>query len=109
MFSSFLHLQIVRLGGDQIVGCVAFAFGFLWQLRLKCEHHSDIVGKEVGKTWVMNIIRALGDPTYGIRASKRGQTIQMERMAAVRKPPNLAVSNTASGMGNWNVTGYTPK
>jgi hypothetical protein len=35
----------------------------------------------------MNIIRMLGDPANGIRASKWGQTIEVERMAAVRKPP----------------------
>ena len=39
------------------------------------------------KTWVMDVIRTQRGPANGIRASKWGQTIQVERMAAVCKSP----------------------
>jgi len=34
-FSPFQRLQIVRSGGGQTVDSVAFAFGFLWQLKFQ--------------------------------------------------------------------------
>jgi hypothetical protein len=55
----------------------------------------DCIGRGEIRTWVMDIIWTLGDPTNGIRASKGSQTIQMERVAAVCKPPetqNRAIS-----------------
>ena len=58
----------------------------------------------------MDVIRTLGDPTNGIRASKVGQTIQMERVAAVCKPPkNREVCRINGGDWNWNVAGCTPE
>jgi hypothetical protein len=51
----------------------------------------------------MNVIRTLGDPANGIRASKGGQTVQVERVAAMRKPPENR--EVVRGVDNWNAAG----
>jgi len=56
----------------------------------------------------MDVIWTLGGPTNSIRASKGGQAIQMERVAAMCKPPkNRAVAPIKGGYENWNAAGCT--
>ena len=53
----------------------------------------------------MYVIRTLSDPANGIRASKGGQTVQVERVAAVRKPPKNREVRVNGGYNDWNVAG----
>jgi len=58
----------------------------------------------------MDVIRTLGGPVNGIRTSKWGQAIQMERVAAMCKPPNnRAVAHINGGYKNWNAAGRAPE
>ena len=50
----------------------------------------------------MNVIWTLGGPANSIRASEGGQTVQVERVAAVPEPPKIR--EVVHG-GNWNVAG----
>ena len=68
------------------------------------------MGRGGVRTWVMDIIRTLGGPVYGMRPSKGGQAIQMERVAAMCKPPkDRAVAHINGGYENWNSAGCTPE
>ena len=55
----------------------------------------------------MDIIRTLRGPANAIRVSKRGQTIQMERVAAVCKVPKARNKEVvySRGYDNWKVAG----
>jgi hypothetical protein len=69
-----------------------------------------LVGIGEVRTWVMDIIWMLGHPTNSIRASKGGQTIQMERVAAVCKLPKNREVSRINGRGwNWNAAGCAPE
>ena len=59
----------------------------------------------------MDVIWTLGDPINGTGAPKGGQTIQMERVVAVCKPPKNreVISRINGGDWNWNVAGCTPE
>ena len=59
---------------------------------------------------VMDIIWTLGGSANGIRASEGGEAVQMERVAAMCKPPkNGAVAHINGGYKNWNAAGCTPE
>ena len=110
------HVFILSASSNREMGRWSNRGLSFFRLRIRvaaelCIVKSDLVRRGEVRTWIMDVIWTLGDPINCIRVSKGCQTIQMERVAAVCKPPkNREVFHRINGGDwNWNAAGCAPE